>query len=414
MKKAMSSLILLLSCTLMAAQQKPATGKWNGLLERTDSNHIPFRFEITDSAAHQVVYLINGTERMQTDNLTVQGDSVFISLPFFEAQLRARMAGSDTLKGTWIKRLADRNTGLPFTAIHQRQVQKPTAVPPVANLTGKWIATFTDTVSGKTSHYVGVFKQEDAYITGSFLTPYGDYRFLEGHVSGNQFRISGFDGGYALGFTARITGSDSLSAGSFVSGTGATRQWHARKDASATLAGIAPETYRNTTAPEQIHFTFNDPSGQPVSLSDTTFQNKVVLIQILGTWCPNCVDEARFFQELYNRYHAQGLEIIGLAYERSTDTGRSRTAVRNFMRRLQLTYPVLIPPVAAGDPDNAVRTLPQFTRFPAFPTTIILNREGKIHDIRAGFNGPGTGSVHEEEREAYYRLVETLLRENRR
>ena len=68
---------------------------------------------------------------------------------------------------------------------------------------------------------------------------------------------------------------------------------------------------------EQLHFSFPDLQGQIVSDRDPRFRGKVVLVNITGSWCPNCHDEAPFLEALYEKYHDQGLEIVALDFEQA-------------------------------------------------------------------------------------------------
>jgi len=156
-------------------------------------------------------------------------------------------------------------------------------------------------------------------------------------------------------------------------------------------------------------FTFKDLDGNPVSFSDDRFKGKVVLVQIMGSWCPNCLDETRFLSKFYDEYHNKGVEIVSLAYERSTDFARSAKAVRLFQQGFDVKYPMLITGVTVGDPQKAAKTLPQLDNIANFPTTIFVNRKGQIEKIHTGFSGPGTGEHYEEQKKEFYDTVNGLL-----
>jgi thiol-disulfide isomerase/thioredoxin len=190
---------------------------------------------------------------------------------------------------------------------------------------------------------------------------------------------------------------------------GAPRIWEAAKDAAARLSGNASSALLKQGVSPKLDFTFKDVDGNPVSINEDRFKNKVIIVQILGSWCPNCMDETVFMNELYKQYKSKGVEIVGLAYERTADFTRSQQSVRNFMKRLKVEYPVLITPVAVGDPQRAEKTLPQLEKIPAFPTTIFTDRKGEIQKIHAGFNGPGTGADYEKQKEEYYQIIDNLL-----
>lgn len=409
-------IIILIFSNSIIAQQKPelAVGKWRGVLQRNDEKEIVFNFEVKNVAAKKIIYLLNASERLAVDDISYEGDSIFIKLPFFDSQFRAVINNKKQLQGTWIKRLADRDVVLPFTATHNEsyrfKIQQPT---PLANITGRWPAVFIDTITQKKSTHIGVFEQKGNVLTGSFLTASGDYRYLQGVVDGDSLKLSGFDGGFALLFTAKINKDHTISGGRYYSGAGAAPQvWTAHKDNTAHLDDSATTGRLKKGVSPKVDFTFKDADNKTVSFNDDRFKNKVVVLQILGTWCPNCMDESELMGELHKKYKSKGLEIIGLAYERTTDFARSQAAIKNFIKRLNVVYPVLITPVAVGDPLRSEKTLPQLESIPAFPTTIFVDRKGEIQKIHSGFSGPGTGEDYIKQKEEYEQIITDLLNSN--
>ena len=383
-------------------------GEWRVVLERKDGHSIVFNFESKDSAGKKILYIRNAGERLLVDDIRYQGDSVLIKLPFFESQLRAVVLGNGDLQGVWLKRGADRYQEMPFKAFYNNPVRFPAGGRAPKGVAGRWKAVFHGARGGDSSLRVGEFAQAGDRVTGTFLDPTGDYRYLEGIMDGDSLRLSCFDGGHAYYFTARLEGNDRLTGGQYFSGAAGYETWTAVRDEAAALPDEFTLTTWNKNA-GPLHFTFKDIDGKPVSLSDKRFAGKVVLIQIMGSWCPNCMDETRFLSDFYNEYHSKGVEIIGLAYERSTDFARSQASLRSFQRRFQVKYPMLITGVAVGDPDRAAKTLPALDKIVGFPTTIFLDKSKKIYRIHTGFNGPGTGAHYEEQKKEIYRTVDELL-----
>lgn len=410
MQKKFFTAVLVLLYSVVNAQQHNLLpeGRWRGVLKRTDGQEIVFNFDIKNNKGKKVMYVINASERLEADDITVRGDSAFIVLPFFDSRFSVSSDGKK-LTGNWIKRLADRDAVIPFEAVHNEDYRYKAKNDASVNISGKWTSVFTDTITKKVNENIGVFEQKGNRLTGSFLTPYGDYRYLEGVVDGDSLKLSGFDGGYALLFTAKINDDKTITGGNFYSGAGAAPQvWVAEKNANAAL----PETASllKPGASPKVSFTFKDVNGKPVSFSDKKFRNKVVILQITGTWCPNCMDETRFFNEVYEKYKSKGLEIISLAYERTEDFSRSQAAIKNFIKRLNVGYTVLITPVAVADPQRVEKTLPQLEKIPAFPTSIFVNKKGEIQTIHSGFSGPGTGEEeYKKQKEEYIHIIESLL-----
>ena len=131
-----------------------------------------------------------------------------------------------------------------------------------------------------------------------------------------------------------------------------------------------------------MDFVFSDIDGNKVSINDVRFRNKVVIIQIMGSWCPNCLDETKFLSDYYDKNGSRGVEIVSLAYEYSTDFQRSQKSVRKFQQLFNVKYPMLITGVAVGDSLRTEKTLPQLTPIKAFPTTIFLGKDE--HCCRTG------------------------------
>jgi thiol-disulfide isomerase/thioredoxin len=151
-----------------------------------------------------------------------------------------------------------------------------------------------------------------------------------------------------------------------------------------------------------------DASGATITQDDPAFRGKVVLLDIFGSWCPNCHDEAPVLQWLYAKYHARGLEIVGLSYEYVDDTVRSQRLLGVYRRKYSIAFPLLL--AGTTGPGEIARTLPQLRNFGAFPTTIFLDRRGRVHLIHAGFSGPATGRL-EEVRQRFELTIVKLLDE---
>lgn len=310
---------LLSISTIASAQTKLKTGTWRGTLTNESKHQLPFNFEVTNVGSRQQIAIINGTEHYKVTDISSKGDSVFIKMPLFDSEFRLKLAGGN-LSGNWIRHLGDHDSALPFNATPNtswRFLEHPQK--PAFDITGRWASVFGEGTEGR-DELVGEFKQTGNKLTGTFLSTTGDYRYLEGSVSGDKMYLSCFDGCHAFLFSAKIKDAHTITDGENYSGYSAFTKWTAVKNAKAKL----PDAYSLTALKpgyKKIAFTFPDINGKKVSLSDTRFKNKVVIVQMLGSWCPNCMDETNFIINggYYKKYHPKGVEIIGLAYERTTD-----------------------------------------------------------------------------------------------
>ena len=395
----------------IAACSQPTlkNGPYKFQIERDDHQTIDFITQVKDSADKKIMYIINGADHMLVDSIVTNNDSVWFELPFFESSFAAKIQPNGDLEGVWIKKSGDLSRELPFKGIYGESKRFKTEPAPAYNISGMWTTVFKNN-ENKESNAIGQFAQEGPYISGTFLTPYGDYRFLEGVVSGDSLFLSGFDGSYALFFTGKIKKENTISGGKFYSGNADVQTWNAEKDNNAVL-----KTPENITKVKpgagKLDFRFPDMDGKMVSIQDDQFKDKVVVIQIMGSWCPNCVDETQFFMDNYNYYTSKGVAFLGLSYERTTDYEASKKALQPFLKRFQIPYPILIPPVAVSDSLRTEKTLPQIENIIGFPTTIFIDKQGNIKKIHTGFDGPATGVHYLTYKKEFEETINELLKD---
>jgi peroxiredoxin len=390
---------------ISAAQTKLKTGIWRGSLKTTSGNEIPFNFEVKGSKPELAI--INSTEHFKVNDVTIKGDSVYIKMPLFDSEFRLKLAG-DNLQGKYIRHLGDRDVPMDFTATAGTPWRFfKTPKQPAYNVTGRWSAIIGEGEGRDTT--VGEFKQTGSKVTGTFLTTTGDYRFLEGTVSGKQLYLSCFDGGHAFLFTADITDDHTIANGKFYAGVSGKDVWTAVRNENAKL----PDAYSLTALKpgyKKLAFSFKDITGKQVSLDDERFKNKVLIVQILGSWCPNCMDETAYMVNYYKKYQPKGVEVIGLAYERTTDFAKSQKTLAQMKNRFDIPYPLLITGYTSNKEETA-KSLPMLQRVVGFPTTIIIDKTGDVRKIHTGFSGPGTGEHYTEFISEFEKLTDDLLAE---
>jgi len=390
------------------AQSKLPTGTWRGVITNTSGHNLPFNFEVSDTAGHQQIAIMNGAERLKVTDVKVIGDSVFIHMPLFDSEFKLKLVGNN-LQGNWIKHSADKQYLLPFKATANTTYRffAPGHASSL-NVAGRWTAIFGDGASRDTT--VGEFKQNGEDVTGTFLTTTGDYRYLQGTIKDDSLYISCFDGGHAFIFIAKVNADNTLTDGKMYSGYSGLDHWTAYRNENAKL----PDAYSLTVLKpgyKTIAFTFKDTEGNTVSLSDARYKNKVVIVQIMGSWCPNCMDETAFINGgYYQKYHPKGVEVIGLAYERTPDFAQSKKAVQQIKAHFNIPYPILITGYTPGHGDPQ-KSLPMLADFKGFPTTIIIDKQGNVRKIHTGFSGPGTGDYYTQFVDEFDRLTDKLLAE---
>ncbi len=382
------------------------TGWYRASIIRPDSVAIVFNAEAVLQNQKTVFYIRNAEERLQVDAVKQRGDSVFIEMPFFESSFKLKKLANNSLQGSWLKGASNRIIEMPVLFEYGNASRFAAGDSEDVIIDGKWQVTFTRS-NGTDRPAIAVLEQKGKTVTGTFLTPAGDYRYLEGAINQNHLQLSCFDGAHAYYFSATVSGRN-ISNGKFYSTVSAPETWKAVKNSNASL----PDTLQRTQLQEgetKLNFRFKDVNGKTVSINDARFKNKVVIVQLMGSWCPNCMDESRFLKTVYKAYKAKGVEIIALAYELTTDKIRSKASLQKFINRFAITYPVLIAPAAVNDEQRTEKTLPQLTPIRSFPTTIFIGKDGTVKKIHSGFYGPGTGDYYQDFQTEFYQTIKKLL-----
>ncbi|MEJ8818213.1 TlpA disulfide reductase family protein [Lacibacter sp. H407] len=411
MKQVLLSIIVALffSTTVFTqSTSKLLTGWYRATIVREDGAEIIFNAEVQLKNGKQVMYIRNAAERLLVDDIKLKGDSVNIEMPFFESFFRLQIQKDGKLVGKWFKAGSLKLLEFPVEFVYGNKERFAVTKAATENSTGRWQVSFTRP-NGTDRPAIAEFQQKGSALTGTFLTPSGDYRFLEGVVDGDSLLLSCFDGSHAYLFTATISGNE-IKNGIYYSSAVPAEKWRATKNEKAVL----PDTTQTTElkpGESKLNFTFKDVNEKNISINDARFKNKVVVIQIMGSWCPNCMDESKFLSSFYKEYKNKGVEVIALAYEYSTDFNRSKASVQKFIKRFGIQYPVLITPTTTSDEQRTEKTLPQLTPIRSFPTTIFLSKNGNVAKIHQGFYGPGTGDFYTEYKAEFYRTIRSLLAE---
>ena len=398
-----------LCCISFLSVAQPKAGDYRGILYREDGKEVVFNMVIKGTGNQTQLYIINAREKIQVKDLQVKNDSLTFRMPVFESEFKAQVEPDGSIKGVWLKAIAAKTQQWPFVAIPGQKRFDAIHGAAKNNISGRWAVTITR-ANGTTRPAVAEFVQKGNDLTGTFLTPTGDYRYLHGIITGDQLLLSTFDGAHAYTFSAKVVNNNKIEEGFFGSGIAGKESWTAERNKTARLPeGNEPQLKEGYS---KLDFVFSDIDGNKVSINDVRFRNKVVIIQIMGSWCPNCLDETKFLSDYYDKNGSRGVEIVSLAYEYSTDFQRSQKSVRKFQQLFNVKYPMLITGVAVSDSLRTEKTLPQITPIKAFPTTIFLGRDGTVKEIHSSFYGPGSGKYYEEFKKEFYETVEGLLKEN--
>ncbi|PWT99902.1 MAG: hypothetical protein C5B52_09890 [Bacteroidetes bacterium] len=376
------------------------TGIWRGVFS-SNNYKIPFNFQIK---ADGTVYFLNAEEKFPSGKAKIIGDSLFIPLDPFDNELAFSIRGN-SLQGI-LRKQDGSGSPIPVEAEKGKKIRFENIAGTVnSNITGTYDITFKSTV-GADEKAVGLFIQNGNQLRATFLRVTGDSRYLEGVVSGNEFYLSSFIGSSPVYYHGVVSSDHKLSGESvFARGT---QSFLGDPNEEATL----PDAFGLTYLKEGYHslsFSFPDVNGKLISLSDDKYKNKVVIITITGSWCPNCIDEASFLAPWYIKNKSRGVEAIAIHYERKTDSAFTAKAISRFRKKYDIRYDQVIGGLA--DKQKVASSLPALNTFLAFPTTIFIDKKGNVAKIHTGYSGPATGKHYQEFQKEFNETVDSLLQQ---
>jgi len=405
---------ILFSSILLSATNDPGSkfikeGIWRGVFTVSETQ-VPFNFELKGKdPEHAVFTLLNGSRR---DNFHVQRlgkDSLFIKMNTYDAALVAKINDDGSLTGEYRSLVPNfRGNSLPFTAEYgksYRFVEPGKDVAPAEDLTGKWeIKTYSkDPVPAS----IALLKQKGNKITGVVMTVVGDTREIEGTVQGDEFALSGFTGPSPFIIKGKINADHTLT-GEEGFGIYKNLKFDAAKNADVEL----PDPYKITFLKEgykKLDFSFPGIDGKQVSLSDDKYKGKVVIVEVIGTWCPNCTDQTVFLSPWFNKNKHRGVEAIAIGFEQKDSLAYAKYTLGKLKEKYNIQYDIAFGGLA--DKKLVSQKLPALNKFIAFPTTIIIDRKGDVREIYTGYTGTVTGKYHEDYEKKFNKVLDALIAE---
>jgi thiol-disulfide isomerase/thioredoxin len=382
-------------------------GDWLFEFQLNETNTAPINVIISKNDTAYDVIFSNASEKIKAKSVLIEGEKISIHDPLFNTWFEGKIINATRIEGFWYK--DNKEYAIPFTAVHGKidRFKKPANLKDInIDISGKWEVDFSK--NNPEAHYkaIGLFQQVDNYVTGTFMTETGDYRFLEGNLYNNELSLSCFDGAHLFLFKATFI--DNKLKGVFLSGSHWEEPWSASKNESFELKNPNSLTYLRDGY-EQLAFSFPNSNKDTISLADERFQDKVVIVNIMGPWCPNCKDETVYLTSLYNKYHDKGLEIIALSFDRSEDFETASKNILKIKTHFGANYDFLI--AGKANKISAAAALPMLNHVMSYPTSIFIDRKGKIQQIRTGFYGPGTNSYYKRYVEKTNNFVQKMLAE---
>jgi thiol-disulfide isomerase/thioredoxin len=383
--------------TAAAAQTPtPITGAWHGTVTVNDVP-ISFRYEIAENAGILTGVFFDGDRRLPSADARRDGDTLTFSYPSYAATLTLRLVDG-ALEGGYA-----RGSRTPYPVRAVRATAPPAATGAVPSIAGVYVIP-QQSPKGETAWRL-IVRQKGADVSASILRVDGDTGAITGRFADGRAVLSHFSGArpQLLEVTPNADGTLTLLQNRKTTLT-------AIPAARATGDTPAPtDPSRHTTirsADEPFRFSFADLEGRTVTQDDPRFRGKVVAVNLTGSWCPNCHDEAPFLAELHKKYRSRGLEVVAFSFEEAEQLA-APTRLKAFIAQYGLQYTVLL----AGEPDQLAAKVPQVDRLNAFPTTLFIGRDGRLKATHAGFPSAASGAFYTQAKRDFEETVERLLDE---
>ena len=398
-----AAVVAIFSITL-SAWGRSVDGMWEATVT-VNNVSVPFRIEIEGTGADVHSYFFNGDDRVNPSNSGMfQNDSLVLNFDSYATKLEATLKDG-ALVGTYGR---TSENAYAFQAKRHDPSLVPVAGQHAPDISGLWEIQVKSPKGESAWHFV--VNQTGARVDAAILRVDGDTGTLSGNYKDGKFALSHFTGErpFYVEVTPQSDGSLQLQVASFHD----TQTLIALRPADARAKDLAPPDdpaqHTKVKDPTQpLRFSFPDVIGRIVSNTDDRFQGKVVLVNITGSWCPNCHDEAPFLEELYRKYHGLGLEIVALDFEPAEQL-KSLSRVRAFIERYGIEYTYLI----AGEPSQLNEKIPQAENLNAWPTTFFIGRNGLVRSIHTGFTSRASGEFDSRLKDDVRNEIAQLLSEN--
>jgi len=382
----------------------PEKAFWFGDLHRSDNKDIPFRAYLDLHSTPPSGHFLVGEEKTPIPEIRREGDSLTLLFSEYQAAMRGVLNG-DRWAGSYI-RYRSTPVSVPFTAVVQspEQLRPSGASKPAIPLVGKFQAFLHEAGSIDTTTVATFWVRNDS-VYGTLIAPDGDYGLNAGIQNGISVTLSRFTGWQAQLF--ELNQSESSWKGTL----------YVRNDPPVqlileprpTLAERVSPAYETSIKNTRVPFAFSGltADGDRLTNKSERFKGKALIVDIMGTWCHNCMDEAPVLQQLYSECRDKGLEVVGLSFEINDDVNQAKKNMSLYQKRFGLTFPLLY----CGSTDDKYvgpELRAQLVNFYAYPTALFIDRKGKVKFIHVGFRGPGTGEEFESEVKHLYDVVRRL------
>ena len=377
--------ILLISCN-SEDSKKLELGDYVGRLEVENNKYLPFNFSVTNDST----LVVQNSSEIVDFSIVYSKDSIFIKSKVFEGFIKGVLI-DNKINGFFTIESLDRS--VPFSSYKSNNRFNIDFDENKKLTLNRWKFTFNPN-KDNASFSVGIFNSiGQNEISATFRTTTGDYGYMHGGYKENKIVLSTFNGSRAYLFEAEMN-KDSIEG-----------VMYAGNHSKTIVKGVIDNNFELSNEysltslkgkNQKFDFSFENTLGKLISIDDKFYDGKSMVVQLMGSWCSNCLDESKFYVDYMNKNELKDIEFVALAFEYAKTKDDALNSIQKLKKQLGINYPILLAQYGSSDKSKALEKFPMLNKIISYPTTIFLDKNKDVIKIHTGFNGPATGEKYTE------------------
>ena len=377
--------ILLISCN-SEDSKKLELGDYVGRLEVENNKYLPFNFSVTNDST----LVVQNSSEIVDFSIVYSKDSIFIKSKVFEGFIKGVLI-DNKVNGFFTIESLDRS--VPFSSYKSNNRFNIDFDENKKLTLNRWKFTFNPN-KDNASFSVGIFNSiGQNEISATFRTTTGDYGYMHGGYKENKIVLSTFNGSRAYLFEAEMN-KDSIEG-----------VMYAGNHSKTIVKGVIDNNFELSNEysltslkgkNQKFDFSFENTLGKLISIDDKFYDGKSMVVQLMGSWCSNCLDESKFYVDYMNKNELKDIEFVALAFEYAKTKDDALNSIQKLKKQLGINYPILLAQYGSSDKSKALEKFPMLNKIISYPTTIFLDKNKDVIKIHTGFNGPATGEKYTE------------------
>jgi len=377
--------ILLISCN-SEDSEKLELGDYVGRLEVENNKYLPFNFSVTNDST----LVVQNSSEIVDFSIVYSNDSIFIKSKVFEGFIKGVLV-ENKINGFFTIESLDRS--VPFSSYKNNNRFNIDFDENKKLTLNRWKFTFNPN-KDNASFSVGIFNSiGENEISATFRTTTGDYGYMHGGYKENKIVLSTFNGSRAYLFEAEMN-KDSIEGVMYAGNHSKTIVKGVLDNDFELLNEYSLTSLRDKN--QKFDFSFENTLGKLISIDDKFYDGKSMVVQLMGSWCSNCLDESKFYVDYMNKNELKDIEFVALAFEYAKTKDDALNSIQKLKKQLGINYPILLAQYGSSDKSRALEKFPMLNKIISYPTTIFLDKNKDVIKIHTGFNGPATGEKYTE------------------